>query len=171
MLNDADFSQFKHVYIFVGKTDLRKGIDGLATLVKQKFSLDPFQPGNLFLFCGSSNRSAWFTMYYLIASQIFSRCLAAVQSFVGKPGTFRTAKRILLRQIVKAVFFRRVAKLNRRNISGNAQQLQPTKQHLYRNHGPGQSFALGLHFESAAPDAAEPVNSLFHSPDTHLFRL
>ena len=45
MLNDADFSQFKHVYIFVGKTDLRKGIDGLATLVKQKFSLDPFQPG------------------------------------------------------------------------------------------------------------------------------
>ena len=56
MLNDADFSQFKHVYIFVGKTDLRKGIDGLATLVKQKFSLDPFQPGNLFLFCGSSNR-------------------------------------------------------------------------------------------------------------------
>ena len=56
MLNNADFSQFKHVYIFVGKTDLRKGIDGLATLVKQKFSLDPFQPGNLFLFCGSSNR-------------------------------------------------------------------------------------------------------------------
>ena len=55
MLNDADFSQFKHVYTFVGKTDLRKGIDGLATLVKQKFSLDPFQPGNLFLFCGSSN--------------------------------------------------------------------------------------------------------------------
>ena len=56
MLNDADCSKFRHVYIFVGKTDLRKGIDGLATLVKQKFSLDPFQPGNLFLFCGSSNR-------------------------------------------------------------------------------------------------------------------
>jgi hypothetical protein len=33
MLNDADFTQFKHVYVFVGKTDLRKGIDGLATLV------------------------------------------------------------------------------------------------------------------------------------------
>ena len=33
MLNDADFSQFKHVYTFVGKTDLRKGIDGLAALV------------------------------------------------------------------------------------------------------------------------------------------
>lgn len=28
----------------------------LTTLVKQKFSMDPFQPENLFLFCGSSNR-------------------------------------------------------------------------------------------------------------------
>lgn len=56
MLNDADISRFHHVYVFVGKTDLRKGIDGLSTLVKQKFQLDPFQTGNLFLFCGSSNR-------------------------------------------------------------------------------------------------------------------
>lgn len=56
MLNDADISRFRHVYVFVGKTDLRKGIDGLSTLVKQKFQLDPFQTGNLFLFCGSSNR-------------------------------------------------------------------------------------------------------------------
>ena len=56
MLNDADFSQFRHVYVFVGKTDLRKGIDGLATLVKQKFNLDPFCAGSLFLFCGFSSR-------------------------------------------------------------------------------------------------------------------
>ena len=56
MLNDADISRFYHVYVFVGKTDLRKGIDGLSTLVKQKFQLDPFHAGDLFLFCGSSNR-------------------------------------------------------------------------------------------------------------------
>lgn len=56
MLNDADISHFHHVYVFVGKTDLRKGIDGLSTLVKQKFHLDPFHAGDLFLFCGSSNR-------------------------------------------------------------------------------------------------------------------
>ena len=56
MLNDADISHFRHVYVFVGKTDLRKGIDGLSALVKQKFQLNPFQTGNLFLFCGSSNR-------------------------------------------------------------------------------------------------------------------
>lgn len=56
MLNDADFSRFNRVYVCVGRSDLRKGIDGLATLVKQKFDLDPFQTGDLFLFCGSSNR-------------------------------------------------------------------------------------------------------------------
>ena len=56
MLNDADISRFYHVYVFVGKTDLRKGIDGLSTLVKQKFQLDLFHAGDLVLFCGSSNR-------------------------------------------------------------------------------------------------------------------
>ena len=49
MLNDADISRFHHIYIFVGKTDLRKGIYGLSTLVKQKFHLDPFHVGDLFL--------------------------------------------------------------------------------------------------------------------------
>ncbi|MCT3323326.1 IS66 family insertion sequence hypothetical protein [Lactobacillus johnsonii] len=39
------------VYIVCGKTDLRKGIDGLATLVKEQFELDPFS-GKVFLFCG-----------------------------------------------------------------------------------------------------------------------
>lgn len=56
MLNDADLTKFNHVYVCTGRSDLRKGIDGLATLVKQKFDLDPFQTGGLFLFCGSSNR-------------------------------------------------------------------------------------------------------------------
>lgn len=37
------------VYIVCGKTDLRKGIDGLATLVKEQFELDPFS-GKVFLF-------------------------------------------------------------------------------------------------------------------------
>ena len=32
--------------------NVRKGIDGLATLVKEQFHLDPFQKEVLFLFCG-----------------------------------------------------------------------------------------------------------------------
>jgi transposase len=41
----------EHVYLACGRTDMRKSIDGLATLVLSKFQLDPHQPA-LFLFCG-----------------------------------------------------------------------------------------------------------------------
>lgn len=47
-----DFRQLKQVYLVCGKTDLRKGIDGLATIVQEQFELDPFSPA-LFLFCGT----------------------------------------------------------------------------------------------------------------------
>jgi len=39
------------VYVAVGYTDLRRGIDGLATMVQSQFRLDPFA-NTLFLFCG-----------------------------------------------------------------------------------------------------------------------
>lgn len=51
MLKDA--IGFRSVYIACGRTDLRRGIDGLATIVKEQFRLDPFQKDVLFLFCGS----------------------------------------------------------------------------------------------------------------------
>lgn len=50
MLNDA--ARFKIVYLMVGTTDLRKGIDGLAAIVKFQFHLDPYDKSTLFLFCG-----------------------------------------------------------------------------------------------------------------------
>ena len=49
MLNDFNCSC--PVYIACGYTDLRRGIDGLANLVKTQFQMDPFQRA-LFLFCG-----------------------------------------------------------------------------------------------------------------------
>ena len=45
-------SKFKEIYIACGHTDLRYGIDGLATTVKEKFGLSPFSPNTVFLFCG-----------------------------------------------------------------------------------------------------------------------
>ena len=48
MLNDF---QADHVYIACGYTDLRRGIDGLASVVESQFHLDPFSR-TLFLFCG-----------------------------------------------------------------------------------------------------------------------
>ncbi len=47
----ADFSGADHIFIAVGNTDLRRGIDGLASIVAEQFRLDPFS-NSLFLFCG-----------------------------------------------------------------------------------------------------------------------
>lgn len=49
MLNDA--SGFDHIYIAVGYTDLRRGIDGLRAIVSENFHLDPYS-NSIFLFCG-----------------------------------------------------------------------------------------------------------------------
>ena len=50
MLNNA--SDFRKVYIAAGYTDLRHGIDGLASIVKFNFQLDSYEKDILFLFCG-----------------------------------------------------------------------------------------------------------------------
>ena len=49
MLND--FGCSCPVYIACGYTDLRRGIDGLASIVQDQFQMDPFQRV-MFLFCG-----------------------------------------------------------------------------------------------------------------------
>ena len=49
MLND--FTGGGRIYIACGYTDMRRSIDGLASLVQQSFRLDPFSD-SLYLFCG-----------------------------------------------------------------------------------------------------------------------
>ena len=61
---------------------------------------------------------------YLITPQVFSGCLAAVQPLVNEFCALWTTKCIFLGQVVKVVLFRRVGKLNGRNISCNTQQFQ-----------------------------------------------
>ena len=50
MLNDA--TCFKQVYIVCGYTDLRSGIDTLASIVDAKTDNSPYVPDTLYLFCG-----------------------------------------------------------------------------------------------------------------------
>jgi len=45
------FTKCKNIYIICGHTDMRKGIDGLATLIQDSFELDPYSEA-IFLFCG-----------------------------------------------------------------------------------------------------------------------
>lgn len=55
MLKDADHSYFAGVYIVCGYTDLRFGIDSLATIIERRFHMHLFVPNTLFLFCGRSS--------------------------------------------------------------------------------------------------------------------
>ncbi|WP_273933251.1 IS66 family insertion sequence element accessory protein TnpB [Lacticaseibacillus paracasei] len=41
-----------NIYIICGRTDLRKGIDGLAALVTEEYKMDVFDNA-LFIFCGT----------------------------------------------------------------------------------------------------------------------
>ncbi len=50
MLREA--SGIKRVIVACGRTDLRRGIDGLAAIVRLAYGLDPLEEGTLFLFCG-----------------------------------------------------------------------------------------------------------------------
>lgn len=50
MLNDAH--GFKKVYLATGYTDLRRGMEGLAAIIRFQFELDPYDKNTLFLFCG-----------------------------------------------------------------------------------------------------------------------
>ena len=42
---------FSRVIIRVGKTDLRRGIDGLASIIRLEYGLEPMEAGTMFLFC------------------------------------------------------------------------------------------------------------------------
>ena len=54
MLKDANFNSFAGVYIVCGYTDLRYGIDSLASILEQKYKINLFVPNTMFLFCGIS---------------------------------------------------------------------------------------------------------------------
>ena len=42
----------KRFVIKTGKTDLRYGIDRLASIIRMEYGLEPLEEGTLFLFCG-----------------------------------------------------------------------------------------------------------------------
>lgn len=50
MLKDG--TGFEKVYIVAGFTDLRRGIDGLARIIRFQFKLDLYDKNTLFLFYG-----------------------------------------------------------------------------------------------------------------------
>ncbi|MCC4327004.1 IS66 family insertion sequence element accessory protein TnpB, partial [Limosilactobacillus reuteri] len=43
-----------HIYLVCGKTDMRKGIDGLVMVIAENYGLELYS-NSLFLFCGGRN--------------------------------------------------------------------------------------------------------------------
>ncbi|WP_077702804.1 IS66 family insertion sequence element accessory protein TnpB [Virgibacillus dokdonensis] len=71
----VDFSQMKNCYLVCGYTDLRKGIDGLASVITSQFQLDLLDE-SVFLFCGrrveklTSKQIEWlFDGFYIYQKQ------------------------------------------------------------------------------------------------------
>ena len=48
----AEAHGVKKFVIVCGTTDLRKGIEGLACIIKKQYAMNPFERDVLFLFCG-----------------------------------------------------------------------------------------------------------------------
>lgn len=44
---------FTKIVLAIGRTDMRRGIDGLAATIRLKYGLEPLDAGTLFLFCGT----------------------------------------------------------------------------------------------------------------------
>ena len=57
-----DFTKAKNIYIICGRTDMRKGIDGLATMIQDSYELDPYSE-SVFLFSGTK-RDRYKCLYF-----------------------------------------------------------------------------------------------------------
>jgi len=58
----GDIRQAESIYIACGKTDMRKGIQGLIMLIQQNYSVNPYGK-SLFLFCGNKKNKIKAVMY------------------------------------------------------------------------------------------------------------
>ena len=52
MLRDANPKSFNGIYVICGYTDMRYGIDTLASIIEHRYKMSLFVPNTLFLFCG-----------------------------------------------------------------------------------------------------------------------
>lgn len=50
----VDFTRVKNIFIVCGRTDIRKGIDGLSSIVQYEYNMDLYDDA-IFLFCGGKS--------------------------------------------------------------------------------------------------------------------
>jgi transposase len=62
-----DLKRIAQVYLVCGRTDLRRGIDGLAGIVQEQYELDPYCQ-NLYLFCGVARHAIPASIRHIISA-------------------------------------------------------------------------------------------------------
>ena len=45
--------EIRRVIFICGRTDMRRGIDGLSAIIRLHYGLDPLEVGSMYLFCGT----------------------------------------------------------------------------------------------------------------------
>jgi transposase len=99
------------IYVATGVTDLRRSIDGLATLVRQRFDLDPLS-GHLFLFRNRRGDRpkilAWdHGGFWVLYKRLERGTFAWPTEAAGDPVTMRSGDLVLLLSGVDLVQTRR----------------------------------------------------------------
>ena len=87
MLNDG--TGFKKVYIATGCTDMRKGIDGLARIIRFQFNLDPYDKNTLFLFGLIWEGDGFLLLYKRIENGNFRWPRTAAEALEISPDQYR----------------------------------------------------------------------------------
>lgn len=71
-----ELSGVKRIIIKTGRTDLRRGVNGLASMIRLQYGLDPMENGTLFLFCGTRRdrikgliyeEGGWLLLYFRLS--------------------------------------------------------------------------------------------------------
>lgn len=84
-----------NIYIICGRTDLRKGIDGLAALITEEYQMDVFDNA-LFIFCGT-RKDRFKALYWTKAAfyfyiHVLKTAICNGRAIVVKFGVSITAK-------------------------------------------------------------------------------
>lgn len=96
MLNDA--TCFRQVFLVVGYTDLRSGIDRLASIIENQTGVKPCQTDTLYLFCGRRTdrikglvweRDGYLLLYKRLADSRFQWPRSAEEVQLLTPQQFR----------------------------------------------------------------------------------
>lgn len=83
------FDEISNIYILVEPCDLRKGIDGYASIVRSEFHLDPMLTDNLYIFCNKHHNKLKCLYYdgtgfWLLYKRLESGTFKRIKSADGK---------------------------------------------------------------------------------------